>query len=172
MVASGSNKMSMAVIGADCPIDRTSLFVVASRLSRSLLASKGAVTVGKGMELHGADALGEQTAGVVILGYEVWGNAVGSGLISVVTMKDRVGMGDPAPVRAELDPHPRLRRYFPPTRGQENCSEVRLAERRGGAGAATIRRLLDCAVFDVIMSAARRLSELYHQLQTSNYVSL
>ena len=53
---------------------------------------------GQGMTLHGADALVvniSQTAGVVILEYEVQGNAVGSGkvyenrFISVVTIKDR-----------------------------------------------------------------------------------
>ncbi len=57
---------------------------------------------GEGMTLHGADALVvniSQTPGVVILEYEVQGNAVGSGkryenrFISVVTIKDRKIVG-------------------------------------------------------------------------------
>ena len=57
---------------------------------------------GEGMVLHGADALVvniSQTPGVVILEYEVQGNAVGSGklyenrFISVVTIKDRKIVG-------------------------------------------------------------------------------
>jgi len=57
---------------------------------------------GEGMALHGADALVvniSQTPGVVILEYEVQGNAVGSGklyenrFISVVTIEDRKIVG-------------------------------------------------------------------------------
>ena len=57
---------------------------------------------GEGMALHGADALVvniSQTPGVVILEYEVQGNAVGSGklyenrFISVVTIADRKIVG-------------------------------------------------------------------------------
>jgi uncharacterized protein len=57
---------------------------------------------GKGMALYGADALVvniSQTPGVVILEYEVQGNAVGSGklyenrFISVVTIEDRKIVG-------------------------------------------------------------------------------
>ena len=57
---------------------------------------------GEGMALHGADALVVnigQTPGVVILEYEVQGNAVGSGklyenrFISVVTIEDRKIVG-------------------------------------------------------------------------------
>jgi limonene-1,2-epoxide hydrolase len=57
---------------------------------------------GKGMTLHGADALVvniSQTPGVVILEYEVQVNAVGSGklyenrFISVVTIEDRKIVG-------------------------------------------------------------------------------
>ena len=57
---------------------------------------------GEGMALHGADALVvniSQTPGVVILEYEVQGNAVGSGklyenrFISVITIEDRKIVG-------------------------------------------------------------------------------
>jgi uncharacterized protein len=57
---------------------------------------------GKGMTLHGADALVvniSQTPGVVILEYEVQGNTVGSGKLyenrftSVVTIEDRKVVG-------------------------------------------------------------------------------
>jgi hypothetical protein len=64
--------------------------------------SLGVKGYGAGMTLHGADALVvniSRTPGVVILEYEVHGNAVGSGkvyenrFISVVTIKDRKIVG-------------------------------------------------------------------------------
>ena len=64
----------------------------------------GAIGYGEGMALHGADALVvdvSQTPGVVILEYEVQGNAVGSGklyenrFVSVVTIEDRKIVGWP-----------------------------------------------------------------------------
>src|ERR1700688_356715 len=69
-------------------------------VSISWLANKA--RYGEGMALHGADALVvniSQTPGVVILEYEVQGNAVGSGklyenrFISVVTIDDRKMVG-------------------------------------------------------------------------------